>query len=210
MEAFLIHDGLVAPLDRDNVDTDAIIPKQFMKAISRTGFGPYVFDEWRFKDPGFYGKLAQERVPNPDFVLNWTRYVGASVLLCGRNFGCGSSREHAPWALRQAGFRVLIARSFADIFQNNCYRTGLLPVVISELEMDELFRAVDRTAGSRIRVDLEAQTVSGPDGRPIRFAITPSQKECLMEGRDEVSTTLKYAAEISRFEADQLIDRPWL
>jgi 3-isopropylmalate/(R)-2-methylmalate dehydratase small subunit len=210
VEAFSTHNGIVAPLDRDNVDTDAIIPKQFMKAIARTGFGPYVFDQWRFKDPGFFGKPAEERVPDPDFVLNHQRYSEASILLTRRNFGCGSSREHAPWALRQAGFRVLIAPSFADIFRNNCYKIGLLPVVLSDVEINELFRAVQSTPGYRVTVDLAAQTVMRFDGQSMHFGITPLRKERLMEGADEVGATLKHASDVAQFEADHLRNRPWL
>jgi 3-isopropylmalate/(R)-2-methylmalate dehydratase small subunit len=210
MKTFSTHTGLVVPLERDNVDTDAIMPKQFMKSIARTGFGSYVFDEWRFVDAGFYGKPAEDRKPRPEFVLNLPRYADATVLLCGRNFGCGSSREHAPWALQQAGFRVLIARSFADIFQNNCCKNGLLPITLREQDMSVLFREVVMTTGFTMTVDLGAQTVKGTDGCVMHFDIEPSQKRRLLEGSDEISETLKTADAISEFEAGYFRRKPWL
>ncbi|CAN0642330.1 3-isopropylmalate dehydratase small subunit [Burkholderia sp. Ed8] len=210
MEPFTSHEGIVVPIDRNNVDTDAIMPKQFMKAIGRTGFGPYVFDEWRFKDAGFYGKPADERVPNPDFVLNWPRYEGASILLSGQNFGCGSSREHAPWALQQAGVRVLIARGFADIFRNNCTKNGLLTVVLPSELMDGLFEALEATPGFRLCVDLESQTVLECDGKQHRFEIDATQKARLLEGADDVCATLKHADDIVAFETAYLAQRPWV
>lgn len=210
MQPFVTHTGIAVPLDRDNVDTDAIMPKQFMKAIARTGFGPYVFDEWRFEDPGYYGKPAAERLPKQGFVLNRPRYAGASILLTGRNFGCGSSREHAPWALQQYGFRALIARSFADIFYNNCCKNGLLPVVLTADEISCLLKVVDETPGYQISVDLRSQTVSAPDGLHARFDIPSAQRSQLLEGYDEVALTLKHAETINRFETAHLRGRPWL
>src|SRR3954468_6655077 len=164
MQKFTVHKGLVAPMDRENVDTDAIIPKQFLKSIHKTGFGPNLFDEWRYLDPGYPGQDPASRKPNPDFVLNQPRYQGASILLARKNFGCGSSREHAPWALDQYGFRAIIAPSFADIFFNNCYKSGLLPIVLSEAEVDQLFNEVKAFPGFRLTVDLEAQRISSSDG----------------------------------------------
>lgn len=210
MEPLVRHEGLVAPLDRDNVDTDAIIPKQFMKSIARTGFGPYLFDEWRHRDPGHYGKPAAERVPVLDFVLNQPRYAGASVLLTRRNFGCGSSREHAPWALHQYGFRVLVAESFADIFFNNCCKNGLLPVRLDAASIAKLMDAVAASAGYRLKVDLAAQTVTAPDGEHWTFEIAPALKTLLLEGLDETGATLAFADEIRAFEAAHLERSPWL
>lgn len=209
MQPFVRHSGVAAPLERDNVDTDAIMPKQFMKAVARTGFGPYVFDEWRFEDAGYYGKPDSERVPKPDFVLNLPRYAGASILLTGRNFGCGSSREHAPWALVQFGFRVLIAQSFADIFFNNCCKNGLLPVVLPSADVAQLMGTVKSTPGARIDVDLPLQTVS--IGEFIaRFNISPYLKKQLLGGLDEVGTTLQYADDIKKFEDNHLMGCPWV
>ncbi|MGF6408617.1 3-isopropylmalate dehydratase small subunit [Paraburkholderia sp. MM5482-R1] len=210
MQPFVTHTGIAVPLERDNVDTDAIMPKQFMKAIARTGFGPYVFDEWRFEDSGYYGKPATERLPKPDFVLNRPRYAGASILLAGRNFGCGSSREHAPWALQQYGFRVLIARSFADIFYNNCCKNGMLPVVLTGDEISYLFKAVDKTPGYQLCVDLLRRSVSASDGFRAHFDMELAQRTHLIEGIDEVGATLKHAEEITNFEATYLGGRPWL
>ncbi|PXW24769.1 3-isopropylmalate dehydratase small subunit [Paraburkholderia caballeronis] len=210
MEPLVSHEGLVAPLDRDNVDTDAIMPKQFMKSIARTGFGPYLFDEWRYRDPGYYGKPAAGRTPEPGFVLNQPRYAGASVLLARRNFGCGSSREHAPWALHQYGFRVLIAESFADIFFNNCCKNGLLPVRLDAARIDRLMAAVDASPGYRLRVDLAAQTVTTPDGDALAFDLAPALKTLLLEGLDETGATLAHADAIRAFEAAHLERSPWL
>lgn len=210
MEPLVCHTGLVVPLDRDNVDTDAIMPKQFMKSIARTGFGPYLFDEWRYRDPGYYGKPIDERTPQPGFVLNLPRYDGASVLLTRRNFGCGSSREHAPWALHQFGFRVLVAESFADIFFNNCCKNGILPVRLDAAAIDRLMRAVEATPGFRLHVDLSAQTVIAPDGKCWPFEIAPALKTLLLEGLDETGATLALADEIRAFEAAHLKRSPWL
>jgi 3-isopropylmalate/(R)-2-methylmalate dehydratase small subunit len=210
MNPFVRHAGLVVPLERDNVDTDAIIPKQFMKSIARTGFGPYVFDEWRYLDEGYYGKPAGERRPHPGFVLNQPRYAGASILLGGKNFGCGSSREHAPWALHQYGFRVLIAVGFADIFFNNCCKNGLLPVVLEEQQIERLQRQVAAAPGYSLAVDLEQCTVATPDGELLPFAIAPLLRKNLLEGIDEVGATLLHADEIKAFEQDRIKDRPWL
>ena len=210
MEPLVLHEGLVVPLDRDNVDTDAIMPKQFMKSIARTGFGPYLFDEWRYRDPGYYGKPAAGREPRPEFVLNQPRYAGASVLLARRNFGCGSSREHAPWALHQYGFRVLVAESFADIFFNNCCKNGLLPVRLDAASIARLTDAVVASPGYRLRVDLPAQTLSAPDGEHWRFDIAPALKTLLVEGLDEVGATLGFADAIRAFEAAHLERTPWL
>ncbi|WP_343654223.1 3-isopropylmalate dehydratase small subunit [Paraburkholderia caribensis] len=210
MKPFTLHTGLVALLDRDNVDTDAIMPKQFMKSISRTGFGPYVFDEWRFTDPGYFGKRAEERVPRPEFPLNQSRYRGASVLLTGANFGCGSSREHAPWALQQAGFAVLIAKSFADIFENNCKKIGLLPIALDCRAVDQLMAVVEASHGYKIEVDLAEQTVGDESGFEATFEIDPAQKDRLLNGTDEIGATLRNRADIARFEEQHFLARPWL
>jgi len=210
MEPLVCHTGIVVPLDRDNIDTDAIMPKQFMKSIARTGFGPYLFDEWRHRDAGYYGKPASERTPNPDFVMNQPRYAGASVLLARRNFGCGSSREHAPWALHQYGFRVLIAESFADIFFNNCCKNGLLPVRLDAATIGHLMDAVKATPGYRLLVDLGAQMVVGPNEQRWTFDIEAGSKTLLLEGLDETGATLGFADEIRAFEAAHLARSPWL
>lgn len=210
MEPLVCHTGLVVPIDRDNVDTDAIVPKQFMKSIARTGFGPYLFDEWRYRDPGYYGKPAEERTRRPDFVLNVPRYEGASVLLTRRNFGCGSSREHAPWALHQYGFRVLVAESFADIFFNNCCKNGILPVRLETAAINQLMKEVEATPGYRLRVDLSEQTVLTPGGELWPFEIAPALKTLLLEGLDETGATLEFADAIRAFEAAHLERSPWL
>lgn len=210
MERFTVHQGLVAPIDRANVDTDAIIPKQFLKSIRRTGFGPNLFDEWRYLDRGEPGQEAATRRPNPDFVLNQPRYRGASILLARRNFGCGSSREHAPWALQQYGFRALIAPSYADIFFGNCFKNGLLPIVLPEPEVARLFDAVAATPGYRLGVDLSRQVVVEPDGRELRFEVEPFRKQCLLEGWDDIGLTLRHAEAIRAFEAERLARLPWL
>ncbi|HEU4852991.1 MAG TPA: 3-isopropylmalate dehydratase small subunit [Telluria sp.] len=210
MEKFTIHEGLVAPLDRANVDTDAIIPKQFLKSIRRTGFGPNLFDEWRYLDHGEPGMDNSARPLNPEFVLNQPRYQGASILLARKNFGCGSSREHAPWALQQYGFRAVIAPSFADIFYNNCFKNGVLPIVLSEEEVERLFRAVEAAPGYRLVVDLEAQQVRAPDGATYRFEVDASRKHCLLNGLDDIGLTLQHADEIRAFEARRLTAQPWL
>ncbi|MCC5812212.1 MAG: 3-isopropylmalate dehydratase small subunit [Ectothiorhodospiraceae bacterium] len=210
MRAFTQHQGLVAPLDRANVDTDAIIPKQFLKSIKRTGFGPNLFDEWRYMDHGEPGQDCSQRPLNPDFVLNQDRYQGASVLLARRNFGCGSSREHAPWALEDFGFRAIIAPSFADIFFNNCFKNGLLPIALDEEVVDELFQQVAQTPGYRLTIDLPAQTISKPDGGVIRFDIDSSSKHMLVEGLDEIGLTLQHADEIRAYEQQRRQQSPWL
>jgi 3-isopropylmalate/(R)-2-methylmalate dehydratase small subunit len=210
MQAFTIHTGLVAPMDRENVDTDAIIPKQFLKSIQRTGFGPNLFDQWRYLDPGEPGQDPASRQPNPDFVLNQPRYAGASVLLARRNFGCGSSREHAPWALDQYGFRALIAPSFADIFFTNCFKSGLLPIVLPEAAVSQLFDDVAAFVGYRLTVDLPRQVVVKPDGAEIPFEVQPFRKYCLVNGFDDIGLTLRHADKIRDFEAERLAKMPWL
>jgi 3-isopropylmalate/(R)-2-methylmalate dehydratase small subunit len=211
MEKFTVHEGLVAPLDRANVDTDAIIPKQFLKSIRRTGFGPNLFDEWRYLDHGEPGMDNARRPLNPDFVLNQPRYQGASILLARKNFGCGSSREHAPWALQQFGFRAIVAPSFADIFFNNCYKSGLLPIVLSEAQVDQLFNEVRAFAGFRLVVDLEQQVIRTPDGQlAFEFAIDDFRKYCLLNGLDDIGLTLRHADEIRAFEERHLARQPWL
>lgn len=210
MQAFRVHKGLVAPLDRDNVDTDAIIPKQFLKSIKRSGFGPNLFDEWRYLDRGEPGQDPATRRPNPDFVLNLPRYEGASILLARQNFGCGSSREHAPWALDQYGFRAIIAPSFADIFFNNCFKNGLLPVVLPESVVSRLFDEVAAFVGYQLTVDLERQVVIKPDGTEIGFEVQPFRKYCLLGGYDDIGLTLRHADKIRSFEAERLLKKPWL
>ncbi|PFH30411.1 MULTISPECIES: 3-isopropylmalate dehydratase small subunit [Burkholderia] len=210
MEKFTVHTGVVAPLDRENVDTDAIIPKQFLKSIKRTGFGPNAFDEWRYLDHGEPGQDNSTRPLNPDFVLNQPRYQGASVLLARKNFGCGSSREHAPWALQQYGFRAIIAPSFADIFFNNCYKNGLLPIVLTEQQVDHLFNDTYAFNGYQLTVDLDAQVVRTGDGRDYPFDITAFRKYCLLNGFDDIGLTLRHADKIRQFEAERLAKQPWL
>ncbi|SPA16835.1 3-isopropylmalate isomerase, subunit with LeuC [Cupriavidus taiwanensis] len=210
MEKFTVHNGLVAPLDRENVDTDAIIPKQFLKSIKRTGFGPNLFDEWRYKDVGEPGMDNSKRPLNPDFVLNQPRYQGASILLARRNFGCGSSREHAPWALTQYGFRAVIAPSFADIFFNNCYKNGLLPVVLSEQQIDHLFNETNAFNGYQLTIDLDKQVVLTPSGQGYEFDIAPFRKYCMLNGFDDIGLTLRHADKIKAFEAERVAKMPWL
>jgi 3-isopropylmalate/(R)-2-methylmalate dehydratase small subunit len=210
MQAFTLNTGVVAPMDRENVDTDAIIPKQFLKSIKRTGFGPNLFDEWRYLDPGYPGQDPATRRPNPDFVLNQARYQGASVLLARRNFGCGSSREHAPWALDQYGFRAVIAPSFADIFFTNCFKSGLLPIVLPESAVAQLFDEVFAFPGYRLTIDLSRQVVAKPDGAEIPFDVQPFRKYCLVNGFDDVGLTLRHADAIRDFEAQRLARMPWL
>ena len=210
MQPFRIHKGLVAPMDRDNVDTDAIIPKQFLKSIKKSGFGPNLFDEWRYLDHGEPGQDPKRRRPNPDFVLNQPRYQGASVLLARKNFGCGSSREHAPWALQQYGFKALIAPSYADIFYNNCFKNGLLPIVLSEAEVDHLFNEVAAHPGYRLTIDLPAQTVSTPGGKSYRFDVEPTRKHNLVEGLDEIGLTLRHSDEIKAYEERRRRQEPWI
>jgi 3-isopropylmalate/(R)-2-methylmalate dehydratase small subunit len=211
MDKFTVHEGLVAPLDRANVDTDAIIPKQFLKSIRRTGFGPNLFDEWRYLDHGEPGMDNSQRPLNPDFVLNQPRYQGASILLARKNFGCGSSREHAPWALQQYGFRAIIAPSFADIFFNNCFKGGLLPIVLSEAQVDRLFDQVKAFPGFKLVVDLHQQTVSTQGGgETFKFDIDEFRKYCLLNGLDDIGLTLRHADEIRAFEERHLASQPWL
>ena len=210
MEKFIRQEGLVAPLDRANVDTDQIIPKQFLKSIKRTGFGPNLFDEWRYLDEGFPGQDSSQRPKNEDFVLNQPRYQGASILLTRRNFGCGSSREHAPWALMDFGFKAIIAPSFADIFYNNCFKNGLLPIVLSEDNVEALFRAVEGKEGFRITIDLEQQQVIPESGEPLAFEIDEFRKHCLLNGLDEIGLTLNEADTIRAYEARRAEREPWI
>ncbi|WMW79126.1 3-isopropylmalate dehydratase small subunit [Undibacterium cyanobacteriorum] len=211
MEKFSLHEGLVAPLDRANVDTDAIIPKQFLKSIRRSGFGPNLFDEWRYLDHGEPGMDNSVRPLNPDFVLNQQRYAGASILLTRKNFGCGSSREHAPWALEQFGFRAIIAPSFADIFFNNCFKNGLLPIVLDEETVEKLFVHVYANENAHLIVDLESQTVSTKDGGlSLHFDVDPFRKYCLLNGLDDIGLTLQHQEKIRAFEQKHVQSQPWL
>ena len=210
MQAFTVHQGLVAPMDRENVDTDAIIPKQFLKSIKRSGFGPNLFDEWRYLDKGEPGQDPAQRKPNPDFVLNQPRYQGASILLARKNFGCGSSREHAPWALEQYGFRALIAPSYADIFFNNCFKNGLLPIQLGEEQVGRLFDEVTAFPGYALTIDLTRQVVVKPDGSELAFEVAPFRKYCLVNGFDDIGLTLRHADKIRAFEAERLAKMPWL
>lgn len=210
MDKFIKLDGLVAPLDRANVDTDAIIPKQFLKSIKRSGFGPNAFDEWRYLDHGEPGMDNSKRPLNPDFVLNQPRYQGASVLLARENFGCGSSREHAPWALQDYGFRAIIAPSFADIFFNNCFKNGILPIVLPAAKVDQLFKETEGREGYRLTVDLEAQTVTTPSGEAIAFDVDAFRKECLLNGWDDIGLTLRHADKIKAYEEKRHQSEPWL
>ena len=210
MEKFLGCKGLVVPLDRANIDTDAIIPKQFLKSIKRSGFGRYLFDEWRYLDHGELGKDAVQRIPNPDFILNQTRYQGARILLTRANFGCGSSREHAPWALQDYGFQVILAPSYADIFFNNSFKVGLLPIVLRENIVDQIFREVDLNEGYSLVVNLEDQTVATPTGEVYTFDIDSFRKENLLNGLDEIGLTLQHAGKIRKFEDKKRIEQPWL
>ena len=210
MDKFTVHPGLVAPMDRENVDTDAIIPKQFLKSIRKTGFGPNLFDEWRYLDHGEPGMDAATRKPNPDFVLNQPRYAGASILLARKNFGCGSSREHAPWALQQYGFRSVIAPSFADIFFNNCFKNGLLPIVLPDSVVGKLFDEVAAFPGYQVTVDLDRQVIVKPDGTEIAFDVQPFRKYCLLNGFDDIGLTLRQTDKIKAFEAERLANKPWL
>ena len=211
MQKFTIHKGLVAPMDRENVDTDAIIPKQFLKSIKKTGFGPNLFDEWRYLDqPGQPGVPESARKPNPDFVLNQPRYAGASILIARKNFGCGSSREHAPWALDQYGFRAILAPSFADIFFNNSFKNGLLPIVLPEATIDLLFHEVQAFPGYELTIDLERQVIVRPQGEEIAFDVIPFRKYCLLNGFDDIGLTMRHADKIKAFEAERLAQKPWL
>jgi 3-isopropylmalate/(R)-2-methylmalate dehydratase small subunit len=197
-------------MDRENVDTDAIIPKQFLKSIRKSGFGPNLFDAWRYLDPGEPGQDPASRRPNPGFVLNQPRYQGASVLIARKNFGCGSSREHAPWALQQYGFRAIVAPSYADIFFNNCFKNGLLPIVLSEYQIAKLFDEVFAFPGYRLTIDLERQVVATADGGEFAFEIEPFRKYCLLGGYDDIALTLRHAEKIRAFEAERLLAKPWL
>lgn len=210
MNKFTVHQGLVAPIDRENVDTDAIIPKQFLKSIRKTGFGQNLFDEWRYLDAGYPGQDAGSRQPNPNFSLNLPRYSGASILLARKNFGCGSSREHAPWAIEQYGFRALIAPSYADIFFNNCFKNGLLPIVLAESVVSKLFDEVLAFPGYQLTVDLERQVVVKPQGDEIPFDVQAFRKYCLLNGFDDIGLTLRQREKISAFESARLASKPWL
>lgn len=210
MEKFHTFTGLVAPLDRANIDTDAIIPKQFLKSIKRSGFGQNLFDEWRFLDHGEPGMDPVQRQPNPEFVLNQPRYQGARILLARANFGCGSSREHAPWALQDYGFRVIIAPSFADIFFNNCFKIGLLPIVLDAAILDRLFEGVKLTEGYSLTVDLQKQTIATPNNEGFNFEIDPFRKHCLLNGLDEIGLTLEHTDKIKQFEQKRRNEQPWL
>lgn len=210
MQKFTLHKGLVAPLDRENVDTDAIIPKQFLKSIRKTGFGVNLFDAWRYLDAGFPGQDPTTRKPNPDFVLNQARYKGASILLARKNFGCGSSREHAPWALDQYGFRAIIAPSYADIFFNNSFKNGLLPIVLPEAQVGALFDDVLAFPNYTLTVDLERQVVIKAQGEELPFEVQAFRKYCLLNGLDDIGLTLRHADKIRSFEARRLAQKPWL
>jgi 3-isopropylmalate/(R)-2-methylmalate dehydratase small subunit len=210
MEKFTVHAGLAAPLDRENVDTDAIIPKQFLKSIHRSGFGPNLFDAWRYLDAGEPGQDPASRKPNPGFVLNQERYRGATILVARKNFGCGSSREHAPWALMQYGFKAILAPSFADIFFNNCFKNGLLPIVLPDFHIDHLFQEIAANVGFRLTIDLPEQTVSTPSGLRMRFDVEPFRKECLVNGWDEIGLTLRRQEAIRDYEARRRQSEPWI
>ena len=210
MQKFGTVKGLVAPMDRENVDTDAIIPKQFLKSIRKTGFGQNLFDEWRYLDAGYPGQDPASRQPNPDFVLNQPRYLGASILLARKNFGCGSSREHAPWALDQFGFRAIIAPSYADIFFNNSFKNGLLPIVLPDAQVATLFDELAAFPGYRLTIDLERQRIVKPDGQELPFEVQAFRKYCLLNGFDDIGLTLRHADKIRAFEAQRLTQKPWL
>ena len=210
MQKFTVHKGLVAPMDRENVDTDAIIPKQFLKSIRKTGFGPNLFDAWRYLDPGYPGQDPASRRPNPDFVLNQARYAGASILIARKNFGCGSSREHAPWALDQYGFRAIIAPSYADIFFNNSFKNGLLPIVLDEFHISQLFDEVAAFPGYALTIDLERQLILKPQGQELPFDVQAFRKYCLLNGFDDIGLTLRHAEKIKTFEVRRLAEKPWL
>ncbi|OED41276.1 3-isopropylmalate dehydratase small subunit [Endozoicomonas sp. (ex Bugula neritina AB1)] len=210
MQAFTVHTGLVAPMDRANVDTDMIIPKQFLKSIKRTGFGVNLFDELRYQDEGYPGQDCSKRPLNIDFVLNQSRYQGASVLIARRNFGCGSSREHAPWALEDFGFRCVIAPSFADIFYNNCFKNGILPITLTEEQVEALFVAVEECEGYQLKVDLEQEKVIKPDGSEVPFSVDAFRRHCLLNGLDDIGLTLEDAEHIRTFETKYQQRSPWL
>ncbi|SEL13425.1 3-isopropylmalate dehydratase small subunit [Nitrosovibrio tenuis] len=210
MKKFFSCEGLVAPLDRANVDTDAIIPKQFLKSIKRSGFGQNLFDEWRYLDHGEPGMDSSQRKPNPDFILNMPRYSGAEILLARANFGCGSSREHAPWALQDYGFQVIIAPSFADIFFNNCFKIGLLPIALDADTVDQLFHEIEATQGYRLAVNLRDQSVTTPSGKLFQFDIDSFRKHSLLNGLDEIGLTLQHSDKIRAFEEKYRAAQPWL
>ena len=210
MKKYTIETGIACPLDRANVDTDLIIPKQFLKSIKRTGFGDNLFDELRYLDEGYLGQDINKRPKNPDFVLNQERYQGASILLARDNFGCGSSREHAPWALNEYGFRTVIAPSFADIFYNNCFKNGMLPVILSEKDVDELFKECFANIGYQLTVDLENQKVISPSGKEYPFEVDAFRKHCLLNGLDDIGLTLQNADDILAFEVKAKAERPWV
>ena len=210
MQQFTVHQGLVAPMDRENVDTDAIIPKQFLKSIRKTGFGQNLFDAWRYFDPGYPGQDPASRRPNPDFVLNQPRYAGASILIARKNFGCGSSREHAPWALDQYGFRAIIAPSFADIFFNNSFKNGLLPIVLNEGQVGQLFDQTLAFPGYSLTIDLVRQVIIKPQGEELPFEVQPFRKYCLLNGFDDIGLTLRHSDKIRAFETLRLTEKPWL
>jgi 3-isopropylmalate/(R)-2-methylmalate dehydratase small subunit len=210
MQKFETLNALVAPLDRPNVDTDAIIPKQYLKSVQRSGFGPNLFDDWRYLEPGEPGQDHGQRRLNPDFVLNQARYRGAQILLGRENFGCGSSREHAVWALEDAGFRVVIASSFADIFFNNCFKNGVLPIVLDADSLDDLFKETEANEGYRLEVNLEQQIISRPDGESLPFDVDEFRKYCLLNGLDDIGLTLQYADDIKAYEARRRLEAPWL
>ena len=210
MQKFTVHTGLVAPMDRENVDTDAIIPKQFLKSIRKTGFGDHLFDAWRYLDEGHYGKDPASRKPNADFVLNQPRYQGASILLARKNFGCGSSREHAPWALDQYGFRAIIAPSYADIFFNNSFKNGLLPIVLPDAQVARLFDEALAFPGFALTIDLERQVIVKAQGEEIAFPVEEFRKYCLINALDDIGLTLRHSDKIKAFEAERLAAKPWL
>lgn len=209
MEPFIQFKALVAPLDHANVDTDAIIPKQFLKSIQRTGFGPNLFDEWRYTDRGEPGQSCQGRPLNSTFILNQPRYQKAGILLARENFGCGSSREHAPWALLDYGFRVIIAPSYADIFYNNCFKNGILPIILEKNQLDKLFSECQSTKGYQLSVDLEKQILSGLDGTPISFKVDEFRRNCLLNGLDDIGLTLQQRTQIEQYETTQRQEKPW-
>lgn len=210
MQAFTQLSGLVVPLDRANVDTDAIIPKQFLKSIKRSGFGPNAFDEWRYLDHGEPGMDNSKRKINPDFVLNQARYQGGSVLLARENFGCGSSREHAPWALEDYGFRAIIAPSFADIFFNNCFKNGMLPIVLAADDVDALFKETEAVEGYKLNIELSTQTITTPSGKSYKFEVDAFRKHCLLNGLDDIGLTMQHQDEIKAFEKKHQVAQPWL
>ena len=210
MEKFNKLTGIVLPLDRSNVDTDAIIPKQFLKSIKRSGFGPNLFDQWRYLDHGEPGMDNSKRAVNPEFVLNQPRYQGAQILIARENFGCGSSREHAPWALEDYGFLVIIAPSFADIFFNNCFKNGILPIVLDEQIIDQLFKEVEGNEGYQLEVNLEAQSITRPSGEVVAFEVDAFRKHCLINGLDDIGLTLQHIDDIKAYEARRKQEAPWL